>query len=90
MPLIKRLQRPSYFVPELDTEIPVAELIAEPLHLDAARRFMRGKGMECLAEADRLDRLYQAVSEKAEGARLMPATQRVPSNIPVQQSEVSL
>lgn len=61
-PLVKRLQRPSYFVPELGEEMPVAELIAKPGHLDAARRFMRRKGMECLAEADRLDRLYEAVA----------------------------
>ena len=61
LPIVKSLQRPSYFVPERDEEVPVAELIASPAELDAARRFMRRKGMECLAEADRLDRLYSAV-----------------------------
>ena len=60
-PFVAPLQRPSYFVPERDEEVPVAELIAAPDELDAARRFMRRKGMECLAEADRLDLLYEAV-----------------------------
>ncbi len=60
-PFVAPLQRPSYFVPERDEEVPVAELIAAPDALDAARRFMRRKGMECLAEADRLDLLYEAV-----------------------------
>jgi hypothetical protein len=60
-PLVERLQRPAYFVPERDEEVPVAALIAAPEQLDAARRFMRRKGMECLEEADRLDRLYEAV-----------------------------
>jgi hypothetical protein len=89
MPLIRRLQRPSYFVPELDVEVPVSQLIAEPVHLDAARHFMRGKGMECLAEADRLDRLYQAVAEKAGVPRLIPAIHMVPSNIHDRESEVA-
>lgn len=60
-PFVAPLQRPSYFVPERDEEVPVAELIAAPDELEAARRFMRRKGMECLAEADRLDLLYEAV-----------------------------
>lgn len=61
-PLVERLQRPAYFVPDRDEEVPVAALIAAPHHLDAARHFMRRKGMECLEEADRLDRLYEAVA----------------------------
>lgn len=60
-PYVEPLQRPSYYVPEREEEVPVAELIAAPDELDSARRFMRRKGMECLAEADRLDLLYQAV-----------------------------
>ena len=60
-PYVAPLQRPSYFVPEREEEIPVAELITAPDDLDAARRFMRQKGMECLAEADRLDLLFEAV-----------------------------
>ena len=60
-PWVEPLQRPSYYVPEREEEVPVAELIAAPDDLDAARRFLRRKGMECLAEADRLDLLYQAV-----------------------------
>ena len=35
---------------------------AEAALLDDARRFMRRKGIECLAEADRLDALYAAVT----------------------------
>ena len=63
-PYVEPLQRPSYHVPEREEEVPVAELIAAPDELDSARRFMRRKGMECLAEADRLDLLYQAVVER--------------------------
>jgi hypothetical protein len=62
LPLVRALQRPSYFVPELDEEVPVRELIADPALLDGARRFMRLKGMQCLDEAERLDRLYEAVT----------------------------
>ena len=73
LPLIRLLQRPSYFVPERDEEVPVRELIADPAQLDAARRFMRRKGMECLDEADRLDRLYEAVMGQADAAAVPPA-----------------
>jgi hypothetical protein len=60
-PYVQSLQRPSYFVPELEEEVLVAELICEPAYLDSARRFMRKKGVECLAEARRLDELYRVV-----------------------------
>ncbi|MDA0341181.1 MAG: hypothetical protein O3B74_06240 [Proteobacteria bacterium] len=90
MPLVKRLQRPSYFVPNLDMELTVADLIANPSHLDAARCFIRSKGMECLAEADRLDRLYQAVIGQNEDASTpLPVSVMSPANA-VQQSEVSI
>ena len=66
-PYVQSLQRPSYFVPELEEEILVAELIALPEYLDSARRFMRLKGVECLAEARRLDELYRVVVKDAPG-----------------------
>ena len=91
MPLVRRLQRPSYFVPELEVEVPVAELIDEPPYLDAARRFMRGKGMECLAEADRLDRLYQAViGQHRDPPTTSPLARMTPPNAPSRQSERSI
>ena len=73
-PYVEPLQRPSYYVPEREEEVPVAELIAAPDELDAARRFMRRKGMECLAEADRLDLLYQAVVEQEPAEAPCPST----------------
>ena len=33
LPLVRSLQRPSYFVPERDEEVPVRELIADPAQL---------------------------------------------------------
>ena len=79
---VRRLRRPSYFVPERDEEVPVRELIADPAQLDAARRFMRLKGMECLDEADRLDRLYEAVMGQGDAEPVDPlhhATRRTPN-----------
>lgn len=72
LPLVRSLQRPSYFVPARDEEVPVRELIADPAQLDAARRFMRLKGMQCLDEADRLDRLYDAVMGDGDAAVVLP------------------
>ena len=66
-PFVRSLQRPSYFVPELEEEVLVAELIAQPEYLDSARRFMRKKGVECLNEARRLDELYRVVT--SDGSR---------------------
>lgn len=61
-PLVKALRSKSYFVESAEEYVAIPELIAEPDLLDDARRFMRRKGRECLAEADRLDALYQAVT----------------------------
>ena len=77
-PYVEPLQRPSYYVPEREEEVPVAELIAAPDQLDAARCFMRDKGMECLAEADRLDVLYEAVMAQSPGDGPMPLCVRRP------------
>ena len=49
----------------------VPDLIAEPDLLDDARRFMRRKGLECLAEANRLDALYTAVTGNRADAELI-------------------
>ena len=61
-PLVKDLRSKSYFVESAAEYVAIPDLIAEPALLDDARRFMRRKGVECLAEADRLDALYAAVT----------------------------
>lgn len=61
-PLVRDLRSKSYFVERAEEYVAVPYLIAEPDLLDDARRFMRRKGLECLAEADRLDALYAAVT----------------------------
>lgn len=60
----ERLKSDSYFVPGPNGEgeyVLVKDLIASLKLLDAARKFMRQKGQECLGEADTLDELYEAV-----------------------------
>lgn len=59
--LVRELRRPAYHVESVDQEVVVSELIAKPWQLNEARRFMRRKGEECIAEAERLDELYAAV-----------------------------
>ena len=61
-PLVSDLRSKSYFVESAEEYVAVPDLIAEPDLLDDARRFMRRKGLECLAEANRLDALYTAVT----------------------------
>ena len=82
-PYVAPLQRPSYYVPEREEEVPVPELIAAPHELDAARRFMRRKGMECLAEADRLDVLYEAVIARSDGDEPVPSWFQRPGASPM-------
>jgi len=60
-PLVRALRSKTYFVESAQEYVGIPALIAEPDVLDDARRFMRRKGIECLAEADRLDALYAAV-----------------------------
>lgn len=60
--IVKKLHSQTYWVEAIEAHIPVPQLIAQPELLDDARRFMRRKGEECLAEADRLDDLYAAVT----------------------------
>jgi len=66
--LVKPLQSKAYFVEAVGEHVPVAMLIVDPALLDDARRHMRRKGEETLAEAERLDVLYRegvAVAETA-------------------------
>lgn len=76
-PLVKDLRSKSYFVESAAEYVAIPDLIADPDLLDDARRFMRRKGIECLAEADRLDALYAAVtgaaSEDGPAARAVAA-----------------
>ena len=60
-PIVAKLGRRSYHVEALEELVPITTLIANPDLLDDARKFMRRKGQECIAEADRLDELYEAV-----------------------------
>jgi hypothetical protein len=60
-PIVAKLGSHSYHVEALEERVPIATLIANPDLLDDARKFMRRKGEECLAEAERLDQLYNAV-----------------------------
>lgn len=67
-PLVKDLRSKSYFVESAEEYVAVQNLIVEPDLLDDARRFMRRKGIECMAEADRLDALFAAVTTGSAGA----------------------
>lgn len=60
--IVEKLKRPSYQVPSLSQYVGVADLIRNPDWLDEARKFMRQKGEECLAEAKTLDQLYREVT----------------------------
>ena len=59
------LKSSAYTVPSTGEAVSVARLVANPDLLDEARKFMRQKGMECLAEAKRLDDLYGEVLRAA-------------------------
>lgn len=61
-PLVSDLRSKSYFVESAEEYVTVPDLIKDPDLLNDARQFMRRKGRECLAEADRLDALYAAVT----------------------------
>lgn len=64
--IARDLKSRSYFVESANEYVDVPSLIADPALLDDARKFMRRKGEECLAEAKILDELYVAVT--GEGA----------------------
>jgi len=61
--VVKNLKSKAYMVPSLGEQVTVRALIANPAWLDEARRFMRQKGEECIAEAVNLDQLFAAVTE---------------------------
>lgn len=62
LPVVERLGSVAYFVPAIDggEYIGVPDLCHDEEKLNAARKFMRQKGEETLAEADKLDQLYHA------------------------------
>lgn len=60
--IVVRLKKNKYFVEESGEYVSVAELIKNPKLLDGARKLMRQKGEDCLAEAKVLDELYEAVT----------------------------
>jgi len=59
--IVSKLKSKTYFVESAEEYVAVPRLIECPELLDEARRHMRRKGEECLAEATRLDELYAAV-----------------------------
>lgn len=63
MPLVEVLGSVAYFVPSQTggEYIGIPDLCHDREALDAARKFMRMKGEETLAEADRLDQLFNAI-----------------------------
>lgn len=60
-PYIQELSHHTYYSPNVDQYVSIFELCEKPELLDSARKFMRQKGEETIAEADRLDDLYNAV-----------------------------
>lgn len=71
-PYVQILKHPSYFVPSLGEYLTIVELIETPTLLDEARVFLRRKGEEVIAEAERLDDLFKAVTA-------MPVRMRMPN-----------
>jgi hypothetical protein len=63
---VEKLKKARYYVEAVAEYVSVADLIAEPEFLDDARKHMRRKGEECLAEAEQLDQLYHAVTASHE------------------------
>jgi len=62
--IVRRLHKGAYYVEgDVEEYIPVGQLIKNPEWLDSARKLMRRKGEECLAEAEVLDELYEVVIE---------------------------
>jgi hypothetical protein len=59
--IAQALKSKTYFVESANEYVDVPNLIADPALLDDARKFMRRKGEECLAEANTLDELYVAI-----------------------------
>lgn len=64
--IVQALKSKTYFVESANEYVDVPSLIADPALLDDARKFMRRKGEECMAEANILDELYVALTREAE------------------------
>lgn len=64
LPFAEKLGSVAYYVPCTDggEYVSVPDLCADVDRLDAARKFMRQKGDECIREAKRLDDLYEAAT----------------------------
>lgn len=58
---VQNLKRWSYYVESLDEFIDIPDLIKNANLLDEARKYLRRKGEETLAEAAQLDKLYAAI-----------------------------
>lgn len=61
-PFAEKLKRGAYYVESLDEFVSLPRLIKEVALLDDARKFLRRKGEETLAEASVLDQLYKATA----------------------------
>lgn len=66
--IVGKLKRSKYFVEAVDEYVPIEQLVKDPELLDDARKLMRRKGNECLAEAGILDELYEAVTSTEHAA----------------------
>lgn len=60
--IIKKLKSKTYLVESLGEYVPIKRLIGDHELLDDARKHMRRKGEENLAEAKILDELYEAIT----------------------------
>lgn len=58
---VGNLKRGSYYVESVDEFVTIPDLIKRVHLLDEARKYLRRKGEETLAEAAQLDKLYAAV-----------------------------
>jgi predicted RNA binding protein with dsRBD fold (UPF0201 family) len=58
---VENLKRNAYYVESIDEFLTIPELIKRAELLDEARKYLRRKGEEVLAEAAQLDKLYAAV-----------------------------
>lgn len=59
---IKPLKSQSYFVPSREEYVSISDLIARPAEIKEAADALRRHGQDCIVEAERLDRLHEAVT----------------------------
>lgn len=62
---IKPLKSQSYFVPSREEYVSVPDMIARPAEIKEAADALRKHGLDCIVEAERLDRLHEAVTGSA-------------------------